>query len=163
MSGHTAFDARLPFVFSACFIHWVQSIQSYIHGNSVVVLVIHAVVNLPKLKTQNLNLCHQFPKKIFNTLTKARLTLNWGHTQAIKTPFRQKWVCFAFLILVLLCRGFSPILGKSAIDFGKICQGFWGKTVFVFGTNWFGLGENWFGFWVGSGQSSSLTSLGLDF
>ena len=36
---------------------------------------------------------------------------------------------------------------------------FLGKTGSVFGTNKFGLGENWLGFWIGLGQSSSLTAL----
>ena len=80
----------------------------------------------------------------------------------------------------------SPILRKSITDFGEIryrfweMLRFWGKTcsvlgktgsdsvfgkntVSVFGENFaknrFGLGGNWLGFWIGLGQSSSLTVL----
>lgn len=37
------------------------------HVQRVAVLVIHATVNLPKTKTSNANLCHQFKKKHLNT------------------------------------------------------------------------------------------------
>ena len=79
-----------------------------------------------------------------------------------------------------------PILRKSVTDFGKICHRFWEnplqtlrksatelgeirhrfweapfleKQALFFGTNWCGLVENWFGFWIGLGQSPSLTVL----
>ena len=68
-----------------------------------------------------------------------------------------------------------PTLGKSATDFGKISHRFWGnpflgQTGFVFeknrhrflaqtGSVW---GESWLGFWIGLGQSSSLTVLNAE-
>jgi len=62
----------------------------------------------------------------------------------------------------------SPFLGSSA--FGKTGSVFvknrlrlWEKTVSVFGKNFaknrLGLGGDWLGFWIGLGQSSSLTVL----
>ena len=66
-----------------------------------------------------------------------------------------------------------PILGKCVTDFGEMRHRFWGKACAFFGENrlrfWdkqvrFGeklvrFGGNWLGFWIGLGQSSSLTAL----
>ena len=63
--------------------------------------------------------------------------------------------------------------GKSVTNFGEMRHRFWGKACAFFGKNrlrfWdkqvrFGeklvrFGGNWLGFWIGLGQSSSLTAL----
>ena len=69
------------------------------------------------------------------------------------------------------------LLGKTGSVFGKNSVRFWEKNS-VFGKNrlrfWKKLApllgqsgsvlvQNWLGVWIGLGQSSSLTSLGLDF
>ena len=60
----------------------------------------------------------------------------------------------------------APFLGKIPF-LGKKHAPFLGRTGSVFGTNWLrflgkkrlDLRGNWFGFWIGLGQSSSLTVL----
>ena len=67
----------------------------------------------------------------------------------------------------------SPISGKSVTNFGEMRHRFWGKACAFFGENrlrfWdkqvrsgeklVRFGGNWLGFWIGLGQSSSLTAL----
>ena len=48
------------------------------------------------------------------------------------------------------------VFGKHSVRFGEKQAPFLGNTVSV-------LVKNWLGVWIGLGQSSSLTSLGLDF
>ena len=52
----------------------------------------------------------------------------------------------------------SPILGKACAFFGKNRLRFWDKQV-RFGEKLVRFGGNWLGFWIGLGQSSSLTAL----
>ena len=59
----------------------------------------------------------------------------------------------------------SPISGKSVTNFGEMRHRFWGKTFRFwgkqvrFGEKLVRFGGNWLGFWIGLGQSSSLTAL----
>ena len=134
------------------------------HVQRVAVLVIHATVNLPKTKTSNANLCHQFKKKTSQHIDKSKTNTKLGNIhEPSKRSSRQEWI-WPFFIVVLLCRGVCA-------DFGEICHRLWEKAANFEEVNhrlWGNqrptsgssvLGKNWLGFWIGLGQSSSLTVL----
>ena len=55
------------------------------------------------------------------------------------------------------------VFGKTVPVFGKNRLRFWKKLAPLLGQSGSVLVQNWLGVWIGLGQSSSLTSLGLDF
>ena len=57
----------------------------------------------------------------------------------------------------------APFLGKTCSVFGKHSVRFGEKQAPFLGNTVSVLVKNWLGVWIGLGQSSSLTSLGLDF
>ena len=64
-----------------------------------------------------------------------------------------------------LCENEPPTLGKSVTDFWKRRLGFWDKQASFLKKNIsvFGKTENWLVFfWIGLGQSSSLTVLNVE-
>jgi hypothetical protein len=53
-------------------------------------------------------------------------------------------------------------LGKTCSGFGKNMFRFWEKTRSTFGEKLSRFGGDWLGFWIGLGQSSSLTILNAE-
>ena len=93
--------------------------------------------------------------------------------------FREKHAQFLGKTGFVFGKKTSPFLGKTGSVFGTNRLRVWEKHAAfvgrnrlrvwekqapfevgsVLGKNWLGLGENWLGFWIGLGQSSSLTVL----